>query len=472
MEHAQPRLCLIVPAAALLAFAAWCYVSFRPDFSWDDAEPEILNQAWRLARGDGIYRSIDAAPFAFAAYPPLYYALVAAMLKFTGLSFVPAKLVSVAAALSIGWALASLDSSWNGRASGGIWCGFLLFLVPAFLYNAVRSHVQMMAVALSIWSLVFFLRNSSTATLIWSPLLAVLAVYTKQTQLALPLAMAAYLALRNRRRLLPYVLIGAAAGLIPLMWLQRTTNGCFLFDTFQLARLEYSITAIPLVFLHHAGPMCVFIGIAAHTMWRRFREGTWEAVDLYLASVLVTTLISLGRLGAHGQYVLELLVVTLVYLLRAARLPTLPGREALVTVQVIFLFVYTAVFIVFEEGRWDVAANRAAKRVYPMLAAEVGPVLSQQGSFALFSRGEIYVQLFHFSALSRAGLWDQRLLLRDVDKQIFCRVITEFPVENAAPSASDRERFTPELLQAIRRNYARSEAIYPYYLYRPKSPRS
>ena len=67
LERSQPRLCSIVPAAALLAFAAWCYVSFRPDFSWDDAEPEILNQAWRLARGDGIYRNIDGAPFAFAA---------------------------------------------------------------------------------------------------------------------------------------------------------------------------------------------------------------------------------------------------------------------------------------------------------------------------------------------------------------------------------------------------------------------
>src|SRR5512135_649844 len=92
-------LCRMLPAFAVLSLLAWCCVSLRRDFAWDDADPEILNQAWRMARGEKIYRGVDSPPFAFAAYTPLYYAVVALLLKLTGLSFLPAKLVSLLSAV-------------------------------------------------------------------------------------------------------------------------------------------------------------------------------------------------------------------------------------------------------------------------------------------------------------------------------------------------------------------------------------
>jgi len=75
-----------------------------------------------------------------------------------------------------------LNREWNKSGQGGIWTAFFLFLIPAFLYNSIRVHVQMTAVALSIWSLVFFLRNRWKETVIISPLLAALAFYTKQNE--------------------------------------------------------------------------------------------------------------------------------------------------------------------------------------------------------------------------------------------------------------------------------------------------
>ncbi len=470
LARIRPCLCRAVPAAAVFCFLAWCYVAVRANFSWDDAEPEILNQAWRFARGETIYRGIDAPPFTFAAYTPVYYVVTGYMMRLTGLSYLPAKLLSFLAALSICWAMIGLNRRWHGTAQGGIWASLFLFLIPAFLYNAVRSNVQMLAVAFSIWSLLLFFRNRRLETAVLSPLVAVLAFYTKQTQVALPLAMAVYLAFRNRRWLLSYASIGIVAGLVPLVWLHRSTHGLFLLDTVQLARLAYNIPLIPLIFIHHAGPICPFIGLALFEAWRRFKENRWEALDIYFGMVFVTTVISLGRVGAHGQYVLELLVVTMLYLLRQYGLPSIRGRDVLVSVQVLFLFVYTPLFIFLEEGLWDIAANRAANRIYPLLNAGSGPILSQQGSFALFARGEIYIQLFHFCGLWRAGLWDQGLLLKDIGKHTFSWVITEFPIEGPIPSDTDRERFTPEIVDALRANYQRRQAIYPYYLYTPRAP--
>jgi hypothetical protein len=474
---AKPRLavarlwlCRIVPAAAVFCFLAWCCLSLRSDFSWDDAEPEILNTAWSLASGRSIYRDINSPPFSFAAYPPLFYALVALQLMFTGLTFLPAKLVSVLAAVAIGWAMVRLNRDWNGPLQDARWAAFFLFLIPAFLYNSARSHPQMTAVALSVWSLVFFLRGRWLDTVIFSPLLAVLAFHTKQTQIALPLAMVIYLALRNRRRLAAFVATGAAAGLIPIVWLQHITQGRFLLDTYRLADLQYMVWQIPGIFAHHAGPMLLFIGLALSLSWRRFREKRWELMDIYLVCALLTTLVSLGRIGAHGQYVLELLVVVLLYLLRTTGLPSMRGRDLLLSVQVLFLLIYAPAFIFLEEGPGGMARNLAAKQIYPLLRAGSGPIMSQQASFALFSRGEVYVQLMHFTALSRAGLWNQELLLREIDKNTFSWVITEFPIEESIQSDDDQERFTPEVLQALRRNYQRRQKISPYYLYGPRPP--
>lgn len=469
LARMRPILCRVVPAAAVLCFLAWCYISLRSNFSSDDAEPEVLNQAWRLARGESIYRSIDGPPFAFAAYPPLYYALVGLLLKLTGLSYLPAKLVSFLSSLSIGWAMASLSRRWHGTARGGIWAAFFLFLIPAFLYNAARSNVQMMAVALSLWSLVFFLRDRRPETLIISPLLAVLAFYTKQSQVALPLAMAAYLALRKRNWLPPYLATAAVAGIVLLLWLQAASAGNFFYDTVQLANLAYSVLQIVPIFLHHAGPLFLFMAVALLTSWRRLQAGQWEPIDFYLACVVMTTLISLGRIGAHGQYVLELLVVTMLYLLRTSGPLLLRGKDMLVSLQILFLLTYAPLFIFVEEGLRDTACNRAAAKIYPLIEKGSGPILSQQGSFALFGRGEIYIQLFHFTALSRAGVWDQEILLEKIERSTFSWVITEFPVEDSVLSADDRERFTPEMVRALQRNYRRRETIYPYFLYRPRA---
>ena len=463
----QPLICRLVPAVAVFCFLAWCFVAFKSDFSWDDAEPEILDQAWRLARGESIYRGIDTPPYAIPIYPPLYLAFVAALMKFTGLSYLPAKLLSFLSGLSIGWALIRLNREWNKSGQGGLWAAFLLFLIPAFLYNVLRSHVQMMAVALSLWSFVFFIRNRWKETLVLSPLLAALAVYTKQTQIALPLAMAIYLAMRHRRWLFPYLSLLALSVLIPFLWLQKITDGHFFTDTIQLARLSYDALMIPQIFMHHAGPILVFIVIAFLTFYRRILHFQLEPIDCYFGCVYAITFISLGRIGAHGQYVVELLVVTLAYLLRTTGLPAVRGRKVWVSIQVLILFLYAPLFVFVEEGLWSRAANKASGAIYQTIRGEPGPILSQQGSFALFGRGEIYIQLFHFTGLSRAGKWNQGRFLNDITQRKFPYVITEFPIENPANTESSTERFTPEMLSALRENYRRALFVHPYFVYIP-----
>jgi hypothetical protein len=125
--------------------------------------------------------------------------------------------------------------------------------------------------------------------------------------------------------------------------------------------------------------------------------------------------------------------------------------------------------VYFEQGIEARAANRASSAVYKIVQGTPGPILSQQGSFALFSHGGIYIQLFHFAGLSRAGIWDQTHITGDISQRIFPYVITQFPVESSQTDEDGLERFTPEMILALRQNYQRVHSMPPYFIYAPKS---
>lgn len=453
----------IIPSVAALCLLGWCWSVFTPHFAFDDAEPEILNQAWRLAQAEQIYQPIADKPFLHTAYTPFYFALTALSLKLTGLSTVGGKLISLLSALAIAFAFLKLGERWHQKISPSFLLFCFLLLTPAFLYNLARVHVQMLAVALTIWALVLLLTKNSISSTIIAAFLAVLALLTKQTQLALPLAAICWLGLRDRRRFVVFAVTFMTLALSSLAVLQWLTNGQFINNTVSTNLLTYDVRDIPLILIHWAGPLMVLAIVAAVNVWTRLRDKSADLLDFYFIGVVLQTILTSGRLGAHSQYVVELCVVTLIVVLRKW-----PANPILIFAQALLLIVYAPLFVAFEEGGPARAASAAAPRVYSVIRTVDGPVLSEQGSFSLFTRGEIPVQLFQFSTLSRLGLWDQTRLLSDVESKRFAWVITEFDVTSNGLSSSDRERFTPELVEAIRKNYSLREEVAPYFILRPK----
>ncbi len=463
----EARLRRLVPLWALVVVALWAPLVSNAHFSWDDADPEVLNQAWRVACGRPLYHPIDTPPWVLNPYMPLYPVVAGAALRVTGLSYWPARLISLVAFLAVVLALVHLARRCGRGASEALWSAALLLLVPATLYNFARPHPQMLAVALSLWAFVLFESPRRLAAELLSPLLAVLAVYTKQDQFVMPLALGAWLLWRDRARFLRYAAAVAVLGLAPVPFLQAATGGTFLDSVVSMNFLPYDPAQIAFVLLEHAGIFLGFLGLAVVRLWARARRLEVEPLDACFALLVPVTVASLGRAGAHGQYVVELLVLGVAYLLRHGGLRFGPGREPVACVQLALLLAYAPAFVLLQEGPWDWAALRSAPAVRALLSTEPGPILSQQGSFPLFTRGEIHVQLFHFAALARLGRWDQRPLLREAEEGRLAWVVTESPLE-AEPDDDARERFTPELWSALARHYVRRAFHYPYYVYRPR----
>ena len=145
------------------------------------------------------------------------------------------------------------------------------------------------------------------------------------------------------------------------------------------------------------------------------------------------------------------------------RVESMPGTS--MAWQAAILLLYAPLYMMAEEGPFARASNQAAPEVRKILASAPGPVLAQQSSFSLFTRGEIHIQLFHFTALARAGLWDGDRLRREVDDRYFTWAVTEFPLEDGHPRADDLERFTPEVIAALRRRYRRIATVGPSFIY-------
>jgi hypothetical protein len=219
--------------------------------------------------------------------------------------------------------------------------------------------------------------------------------------------------------------------------------------------------------IHHAGPLFLFLGLAALLAWRRLRAGQADFMDFYLAVAAGWTVLSCGRDGAHVQYVIELCAAALLYLLRASGLPAMPRRDRLVAAQLMLLLVYAPLHVALEHGPFAIATRQASAKVLPVIREHPGPVISQAGHLALFGSGEIYIQLGHFMNLARTGMWDQGRIIADVAERKLEWAVTLFDIHGRNLSADDRERFTPELLAVLQQNYRLTMREGPYFLYRP-----
>ncbi|HSE03825.1 MAG TPA: hypothetical protein VLK35_06685, partial [Methylomirabilota bacterium] len=76
----------------------------------------------------------------------------------------------------------------------------------------------------------------------------------------------------------------------------------------------------------------------------------------------------------------------------------------------------------------------------------------------------IYLQPFEMTQLARAGRWNQRPLLDDIERQAFAAIliftISEFPLH--------RQRWTDEMLAAIERRYVVVERVGGTLVFRPR----
>ncbi len=457
---------------AFFAYHAALTIAFPYDLDW--GEGYVLNDAVRLARGEQIYVDIQRFPMVRSPYPPLFLAVNAVLLQVSGVGFFAGRLLSTLAAIGCA-ALTYRVARASGATAATGWIAALVVLASPHLYQwAPYSRVDTLAVAFSLLAVLLASGGAGPRRLVLAGVVTAAALLTKQTVLAAPLAIVAWLALTRWRDLRWYLIGAVLPGLLVGALLIASSDGQFIRHVVtgnagnptNLARLvrfqaEFSL-------LH---PLLLVAALGyAFTELRRGRP-TLLALAALFAWLLS---FSVASEASSVNYFLELLpfaaaagAVGLTHLARPA-----PGRAVLgaglALLQMVMLFhvpnlvgVWPSFFA--PHGYTPTAQDALVGReIDALVAGTSGWVLSEPAGFALRNDREVLVQPLDLRAEQLRGRWDSAPLRQAVRERRFALIVLSYGL------------FPNDVLAEIRQHYALHTTLQSpnglrYSVYRPAS---
>jgi len=509
------RLALAALGGALLylffLFVTDVVAAVRFPLELDYGEGIVWQQALMIFRGDA-YGDITRFPYIVFHYPPVYHLLTGALAA-TGLDALMAgRLLSVFATFLIGGVAGALTyRAVRGEIGPGAAAlcaavaGLLTFAYWPVLRWAPLMRVDMVAVALSFLGVYFGTRSPARPSMVHlASLYFVLAVYTKQTMLAAPVATYAVLFLVRPRLALAGMLSAVAMGSAGLAALSWMTEGGFLRHIllYNINRFEWGwlwmvvrSARIPLIFLGIAA------FVALQTFWNLLKDRQGSSgietlrhriaaseQNLILAVVSVYWLLATlmlvlaGKSGSNVNYFIEWMCVWSILigigakhsvLLASTGLPLRKraGPRALVTA---FLATLLPIALTAQTLMVDTVPNfhriaHAPLQERSKLAARIRsaskPIVSDDMVLLLKSGKEVRWESAIFAELASTGLWDEKPFIEMIRRRDFAFFVTVGQRGNRLFNS----RYTTAVADAIDAAYPRKEYSKGYVLHLPAS---
>ncbi len=191
-------------------------------------------QVQRLLTGRALYDRPDMAYVAMI-YPPLYYYVSAVLARVIGLSYLPLRLASLAAAVgSLALIYLICLRERTGRSPAFLACALFAatYALSGFWFDLARiDMLSVFLLLLSIWLLRFESFRSDVA----AGVIAALAALTKQTHLITVACLSLFLLISDRQRALAFLLPFLAAYGLAFLALNSLYAGWYQFYVFHLA---------------------------------------------------------------------------------------------------------------------------------------------------------------------------------------------------------------------------------------------
>ena len=497
---------LLVFWAALLsravAFLARSWGALHYPFELDYGEGVLLWQARQITDLKLAFRSITEFPHMVFHYPPLYHVASRLFEPATGDLLVAGRLVSVLSTLGIGvlsglivWYVLPRRMPLSVRATGAIAGAALCFSVDSLGW-AVYMRVDIFAVFLEFAGIYLYLQGSRRPLLEYAAFFCFfLALYTKQTMIAGPLACGIVAFLIAPGRAVKQVgLLIACAG-VTLAALEVLTHGFFVQHLFLYNRNPMSLAALvsilrpnvlamgsmtaaavamPLAFLNvvltrPGGRLARFRAAMIHSPSHRLTA----VGGLFLVFAMAVSLTA-AKTGSSQNYMLEwnlaacplaalLFADVLYWWHRQRRLP--PAFVAILLSPVLYVHAFGGLHmdsLLYEDPDGVRAQNAAG--VLDRIRRVEGPVYSTDMVLLYRAGKPLAAEPAIISVLAENGQWDDTPFVHRIESGYFALIVTSrFPL-------SERLMFSRGVSAAIERAYEPSEKIGSYTLYRPRIP--
>ncbi len=479
------------------------------------SEGTILNQTKLLLSGKTIYRPINGPPHTISPYPPVYYLTTGAVDWFVRDTLAAGRIVSVTSTMLIPVVLGCLI--WRALGSEGDLLTRGLASVTGGMAFLSTIHAQrfgplmrmdMLAVLFAFAGVLAFVAWANHPRRIyWSLLLFVLGAYTKQSTLAGPLS-CLVVALSVRPALgLKLAGVLAAVGLGIFSVINVLTSGQFYFHLVTANAVAFSwdrgigyllrfIRYYPVFFTISLLSTIMLLMTQWQTLrsqWSKSRDDaitedfSWErpVIGLYWIAALLTTLTA-GRVGSSTNYLIEFMGVVCMCVGIASAWPLDALSRALqrgsnqrrrgsyqrLAVSILALVLPgLLIWQVARPGRWrwlqapQSAERLMMERVLGLIKQANGPVLSED--MTLLALAGKRVEFDHYmTQLAYKKIWDQSKFLRRIYNKEFDLVVLEFDIY--AFRNEKYERFSPEMISALRQNYELAVIEGDLRVYKPR----
>lgn len=449
------------------------YVSITYPYQLGYGEEFILNQAHLITQGSSIYQDITRYPYIIGNYPPVYPLICASLVKLFGTSFATGRFISVLSTILIGLLIYKIVKEKANNQIALI--SSLLFFGSAYVYFwTCQFRVDTLGLLFSLAGIYLVFKYENTKKVYWSTFPFILALFTKQSLIAAPIASFIYLFLKNRKQGIKCsVLFGLSCVLLFLL-INHITNGQFYLHTVVYNANPFGIdTAIAYYFMTILIHLILFGFAFAYVLYAISKKELSLFVIYFIFSALVA--VTVGKVGSFANYMIELIAVScILFGLALKKLKLQIGREnsiasilvltLLITQLVTFAFILSYSIDFMMPTSADINDGQTVSS-YVINAGDT--ILSEDGSFIVVNGKTVLFQPFVFTQIQRQGLWDQSKLVSDIETENFSLIILRFYMNNDEIHEIHRSRLTDEMINAIKDSYYLVKKIGDYYIYMP-----
>ncbi|HEX8554528.1 MAG TPA: hypothetical protein VF695_07470 [Sphingomonas sp.] len=467
-----------------MLIAAWLALDYAYDL--DYGEGIVWQQMRNMLAGEG-YGPLGTYPAIVYHYPPFYHLTTAALAWATGIDdLLAGRLVSLMSTLAsmvfvgmLAWSAIPRDENRFVRWLAAGIAAACLATIPTIVDWAVLMRVDMLGCALTLGGLVLSVRAITQPKIVpLAALVFVLAVYTKQTNIAGPVA--ALIALWLVRSRSAWVLLAwcVGLGLAALAALVIDTDGGFLRHvlSYNVNRLDWTRWQLLVGIVLSQATLTAAACFAVCWAWRRLtkggcamlrgrvtRDGASATLLLLLSFVAIKTamLPMVLKSGSNSNYLIEwscgiavFVGLAAVPVLRAARPGEAWPSPILVAVLTITLPVAAWRMPSVEIDRSAIRAQDARMAaIVDRIRASARPVVTDDMVLLIRAGRPVEYEPAIAAELGHSGVYDETSFVAKVRHGDFGFFLTRGGRSNTLFN----ERYNPRVADAIDAAYPRKE---------------
>lgn len=444
-----------------------CVVMFWARNAFSTAESVVAAQSLMLAHDGTLYYDLNQYPYTVSGYMPVFYSLCAGLIKLGIPAFAASRLITMAGFLLLiatGYRLAFLYTEDRLLA----WIAALLIGCNplTFLWSEI-GQVDILAVSFSALAFYHFSRYyvRGEPALTRATAIALLALFTKQTMIAVPVAMFLLLWFRDRKKALLFGAVFAGIGGGAVLAINTALHGRLIQDT-----VKANMNPVSWWKLLVQGEFVIMLSgcsifIVAVSLGRLLR-GNAIALCVYAASSALVFLMTAGKVGSDSNYQLEMAVaLAITATVGLHRLDFLrlyfAGSKRWVTL--LLLPVAVSITNGFRVVPSLIASRIAEEKLARVQLEELRPLVPPSGGLVFSSdynsmvrlRGRLDVEPLIYGLLVRAGAVNPEPVRRDLARGAFSTVILAEDVTKPPQVEFAELIIVPEELRAAIRSHYR-----------------